>query len=76
VLTLGGGGIAGEWGTTDRKEAVATVRAAHAAGINLFDVAPTYGDGEAELVVGEASAAAALTGANPHEVCRRDGPTQ
>ena len=54
VLTLGGGGIAGEWGSTDHAEAVATVRAAFDAGINLFDVAPTYGDGQAETVVGNA----------------------
>jgi aryl-alcohol dehydrogenase-like predicted oxidoreductase len=54
ALTLGGGGIAGEWGATSRAEAVATVREAVTLGITLIDVAPTYGDGEAELVVGEA----------------------
>jgi aryl-alcohol dehydrogenase-like predicted oxidoreductase len=51
MLRLGGGGIAGEWGATDRAEAVAAVRAAHQAGITLFDVAPTYGDSEAEIVI-------------------------
>jgi aryl-alcohol dehydrogenase-like predicted oxidoreductase len=54
ALTLGGGGIAGEWGSTDRGEAVATVRGAYDAGISLFDVAPSYGDGQAEAVVGDA----------------------
>jgi aryl-alcohol dehydrogenase-like predicted oxidoreductase len=54
ALTLGGGGIGQVWGPTDREESVATVREAVDAGVTLLDVAPTYGDGEAERVVGEA----------------------
>jgi aryl-alcohol dehydrogenase-like predicted oxidoreductase len=54
ALTLGGGGIGQVWGQTTRDEAIATVREAVDAGITLLDVAPTYGDGEAERVVGEA----------------------
>ena len=50
-LTLGGGGIGQVWGSTDRDEAVATVRAAYEAGIDLFDMAPLYGRGEAESVI-------------------------
>ena len=53
-LTLGGGGLGQIWGETSRKEAVATVRAAVDAGINLFDLAPGYGRGEAEAVIGDA----------------------
>jgi aryl-alcohol dehydrogenase-like predicted oxidoreductase len=54
-LTLGGGGIAGVWGRTDRKEAVATIHAAIDAGITMLDVAPGYGvDAESERAVGEA----------------------
>ena len=53
-LTLGGGGIGQVWGTTSRDEAVATVREAVEAGITFLDVAPAYGRGEAELVIGEA----------------------
>jgi aryl-alcohol dehydrogenase-like predicted oxidoreductase len=53
-LTLGGGGIGQVWGPTDRDEAIATVRQAVDAGITFLDVAPAYGNGEAELVVGEA----------------------
>ena len=53
-LTLGGGGIAGIWGETTRQEAVKTVQTAVEEGINLIDVAPMYGRGEAESVVGEA----------------------
>lgn len=46
ALTLGGGGIGGVWGSTERAEAVATVQAAIDAGITMIDVAPTYGDHE------------------------------
>ena len=46
-LSLGGGGIGQVWGSTDRDEAIATVRAAYEAGIDLFDMAPLYGRGEA-----------------------------
>ena len=53
-LTLGGGGLGQVWGPTTREEAVATTRAAVDAGITLLDVAPGYGRGEAEQVVGEA----------------------
>jgi len=53
-LTLGGGGLGQLWGATTHGEAVATVSDAVDAGITVFDVAPLYGDGEAELVIGEA----------------------
>jgi aryl-alcohol dehydrogenase-like predicted oxidoreductase len=42
------------WGETTFEECVATVHDAVAAGINLIDLAPRYGDGKAEEVVGEA----------------------
>ncbi len=42
------------WGETTFDEGVATVHEAIAAGINLIDLAPRYGDGKAEEVVGEA----------------------
>ena len=54
ALTLGGGGIGAVWGDTTRAEAVATVHAAVDAGVTLLDLAPSYGAGEAERVVGEA----------------------
>jgi len=56
ALTLGGGGIGMVWGETTFDECVATVHAAVAAGINLIDLAPRYGDGKAERAVGEAFA--------------------
>ena len=54
ALTLGGGGLGMVWGETTFDECVATVHDAVAAGINLIDLAPRYGDGKAEKVVGEA----------------------
>jgi aryl-alcohol dehydrogenase-like predicted oxidoreductase len=53
-LTLGGGGLGQVWGATNRTEAVATVHAAVEGGITLFDLAPSYGRGEAEAVIGAA----------------------
>jgi aryl-alcohol dehydrogenase-like predicted oxidoreductase len=54
TLTLGGGGLGMLWGETTFDECVATVHDAAAAGINLLDLAPRYGDGKAEEVVGAA----------------------
>jgi aryl-alcohol dehydrogenase-like predicted oxidoreductase len=54
ALTLGGGGLGQIWGPTTREEAVATAKAAVDAGITLIDLAPMYGRGEAEAVIGEA----------------------
>src|SRR5438874_708203 len=56
TLTLGGGGLGMLWGETTFEECVATVHAAVAAGITLFDLAPRYGEGKAEEVVGAAFA--------------------
>jgi aryl-alcohol dehydrogenase-like predicted oxidoreductase len=54
ALTLGGGGVGQLWGETTREECIATVHAAVENGITLLDMAPAYGDGEAERVIGEA----------------------
>ncbi len=54
ALTLGGGGIGQLWGRTSREECIATVRTAVEKGVTLLDMAPRYGDGEAELVIGAA----------------------
>ena len=56
ILTLGGGGIGMLWGETSMEECIATVHAAVAAGITVLDLAPRYGDGLAERVLGEAFA--------------------
>jgi aryl-alcohol dehydrogenase-like predicted oxidoreductase len=54
ALSLGGGGIGNVWGQTSRSERVSTVSLAIESGINHLDMAPMYGKGEAERVVGEA----------------------
>lgn len=54
ALTLGGGGLGMLWGKTTFEECVATVHDAVQAGITLLDLAPRYGDGKAEEVVGAA----------------------
>jgi aryl-alcohol dehydrogenase-like predicted oxidoreductase len=51
-LTLGGGGLGGVWGPTSREEAIATIRAAVDAGIDLIDAAPGYR--AYESIIGEA----------------------
>jgi aryl-alcohol dehydrogenase-like predicted oxidoreductase len=56
ALTLGGGGLGMVWGETTFEECVLTVHEAVEAGITLFDLAPRYGDGKAEEVVGAAFA--------------------
>ena len=51
-LTLGGGGIGQVWGPTTEKESVRAVHRALDLGVNFFDVAPGYGNGKAEEVLG------------------------
>ncbi len=73
-LALGGGGIGAVWGPTTRDEAIATVHAAVDAGINLLDLAPSYGNGEAETVVGEAFAGEIPTGVRVTTKCQLGAP--
>ena len=54
VLTLGGGGIGMVWGPTTHEECVETVKAAVANGVNMLDLAPMYGKGKSEEIVGQA----------------------
>ncbi len=54
AITLGGGGIGMVWGETTEEECSETVKQAVVAGINIIDVAPMYGKGKAEEVVGKA----------------------
>ncbi|MGE0682096.1 MAG: aldo/keto reductase [Candidatus Binatia bacterium] len=52
VLTLGGGGIGMVWGPTTDEECIETVKAAVASGVNVLDLAPMYGVGKSEEIVG------------------------
>ncbi|MGA7863923.1 MAG: aldo/keto reductase [Stellaceae bacterium] len=74
LLTLGGGGLGMVWGETTFDECIATVHAAVAAGINWIDLAPRYGDGKAELVVGEAFAGRLPEGVRVTSKCNLGNP--
>ena len=74
ALSLGGGGLGQVWGPTTREEAVATVHAAVDAGINLLDLAPMYGRGEAEAVIGEAFDGKLPTGMHITTKCQLGSP--
>ena len=74
TLTLGGGGLGMLWGQTTFEECVATVHAAVAAGINLLDLAPRYGDGKAERVVGAAFGGRLPTGLHITSKCNLGNP--
>jgi aryl-alcohol dehydrogenase-like predicted oxidoreductase len=74
TLTLGGGGLGMLWGQTTFDECVATVHAAVEAGINLLDLAPRYGDGKAERVVGEAFGGRLPAGVRVTSKCNLGNP--
>jgi aryl-alcohol dehydrogenase-like predicted oxidoreductase len=74
VLTLGGGGLGQLWGPTTREECVATVKVAVDAGITLIDLAPRYGDGKAEQVVGEAFGGRLPAGVRVTSKCNLGNP--
>ena len=74
TLTLGGGGLGMLWGQTTFEECVATVHAAVEAGINLLDLAPRYGDGKAERVVGEAFGGRLAPGVRITSKCNLGNP--
>lgn len=47
-------GSRGTWGTMGKEDAVSLVKEALALGVNFFDTAPGYGDGNSETILGEA----------------------
>lgn len=73
-LTLGGGGLGMVWGDTTFEECFATVHAGVDAGINWIDLAPRYGDGKAELVIGEAFAGRLPEGVRVTSKCNLGNP--
>ncbi len=74
ALTIGGGGLGQVWGATTRDEGVATLREAIDGGIDWIDVAPLYGNGEAERVVGETFAGALPPGVRISTKCFLGNP--
>lgn len=57
AIGLGGGPLGGLFTAVSAEQAHATVEAAWAAGVRLFDVAPLYGHGRSERLVGRALSA-------------------
>jgi Aldo/keto reductase family len=51
---FGGGGIGQVWGPTTEAESVRAIHRGLELGVNFFDVAPAYGHGTAEEVLGRA----------------------
>jgi hypothetical protein len=63
----GGGGIGQVWGPTTEAESVWTIYRAPELGVNFFDVAPGYGHGKAEEVLGACPARAPGAGSHGHQ---------
>jgi len=74
TLTLGGGGIGMLWGATTEAECIAVVRDAVEAGIDLIDLAPRYGDGKAESILGAAFGGALPPGVRVTSKCSLGNP--
>ena len=72
-LTLGGGGLGLVWGASTEAEAIATVRAALDAGVNLIDTAPMYG--ACEAVIGSAFAGVLPAGVRITTKCQLGSPS-
>lgn len=53
AVSMGCWGIGGQWGEVSEKQAIATIKAALDAGVNLFDTADAYGMGQSERFVGK-----------------------
>lgn len=53
ALGFGCWAIGGEWDNVNDEESILSVQEALAVGINFFDVAPIYGKGHAEIILGK-----------------------
>lgn len=78
AIGIGCWGFGGDWDTSDEQKAINIIHAAIDLGINLFDVAPVYGWGVSEQILGKAlkdgkrekviiASKAGLTWTKPHE---------
>lgn len=78
AIGIGCWGFGGDWDTSDEQKAISIIHAAIDLGINLFDVAPVYGWGVSEQILGKAlkdgkrekviiASKAGLTWTKPHE---------
>ncbi|MEV0128291.1 aldo/keto reductase [Dactylosporangium sp. NPDC050688] len=53
VVGLGAWQLGADWGEVDEEQALATLTAAHEAGVTFIDTADVYGDGRSERLVGQ-----------------------
>jgi aryl-alcohol dehydrogenase-like predicted oxidoreductase len=53
VVGLGAWQLGADWGEVDEAQALATLTAAHEAGVTFIDTADVYGDGRSERLVGQ-----------------------
>jgi aryl-alcohol dehydrogenase-like predicted oxidoreductase len=53
VVGLGAWQLGADWGEVDEDQALATLAAAHEAGVTFIDTADVYGDGRSERLVGQ-----------------------
>ena len=72
ALGFGGSPLGGVFGAVDESECIRTVHAALDAGINLFDVAPFYGETRAETMLGKNLGAKAVEFINAGLVIARN----
>ena len=54
AIGVGCWGFGGDWDTSDEQRAIDIIHAAIDLGVNLFDVAPVYGWGVSETILGKA----------------------
>ena len=58
------------WDHQSREDSIAAVHAALEAGVNFFDTAPAYGDGDSEQILGEALSGAVKRWSSPPRSAR------
>jgi aryl-alcohol dehydrogenase-like predicted oxidoreductase len=65
VVGLGAWQLGADWGQVDEADALGTLRAALAAGVNFIDTADVYGDGRSEQIIAKLLREREVEGADP-----------
>jgi len=68
VVGLGAWQLGADWGEVDEDQAMATLSAAHEAGVTFIDTADVYGDGRSERLVGRFVRSLPAAGPSGHGV--------
>ena len=71
VIGFGCWATGGTWNNTEDKKSIEAIRTAIENGVNFFDVAPVYGKGHAEIILGEAIKEVAPLCSNCHRMVHR-----